>query len=883
MVNSHPPEVGMKSFFLNLVLSRYRLVQGVSSSLVFCFLILTTSLHSTYTSVYSINTNGGISYTGNTLGLNKTSNQNNPGTSGSIGAFITLNTGSQVNSYPAGTTLNWALNSSSAILDLPAGSTVLHAELVWSGSYGFDPSITNDDNLLNPATTNTPISFTTPLAGPLTITPTLAKSRVNSGSNGFYVRSADVTSFVASAGAGTYTVGGVPGTVIASENNLNCAGWTLCVAYTNPSMFTSNLTLFVSCEASGAAPTLVTGFHAPDVGVISGRLFVSALEGDASIVGDQFLVNQTTPLTSPADQISGTNNPANNFFASQINTLLTLTTDVLTGKLIASGSSVLDTRGTFGATNSNAATGTGVSGARQGYDITSIDIGSKIQPSQEQIYAQGTTTGDVYTVNALGIQLLVKAPNIISTKTASAATATVGDVITFTLTFNNAGELTATLLNLTDILPTGMTIVPNSFYINTGTGPVLYPNPDLVTGVPLGDLPVNATTTVVFQVNVNAPQQSAYVNFANVAYTFTPEGTNPPPSVGISTSTNSVALAGPNAPPPVANNDSGTTSADTTLNGSSVLANDTGASIQVSIYDNTSVQGGLIFMNADGTYVYTPPTGFSGADSFNYTIIDSNNQTASATVSITVLPVAFGDNASVASNTLLSGFDVRVNDVGTGLTVTPIVNGTSAQGGIVNMQADGTYTYISALNFSGLDTFNYTITDSNSSSDTGAVTINVLPAAKDDEGTTNANITLNGSTVFTNDIGMGLTIIAYDSVSTQGGTVVMNTTDGTYTYTPPLNFSGTDTFTYIVKDSQGNISVATVKITVLPVAFNDTATGNVNTLLNGSTVLANDAGTSLSVLPFAGPTVQGGTFTMNADGTYTYTPPLNFSGTDSFS
>lgn len=867
----------MRTFFY-FDFTKVNLIQKIKRFLVLCVFLFGGSLSATYTSVYSINTNGGIAYTGNTLGLNKEANQNNPGTSGSIGAFITLNSLSQVNTYPFGTTLTWASNSSSAVLDLPPGTSILHAELVWSGSYGFDPAITNNDNLSPSFTTNTPISFTTPSSGPITITPTLAKSRVNSGSNGFYVRSADVTSLVAAAGAGTYTVGGVPATVIATENNLNCAGWTLCVAYANPNMLTSNLTLFVGCEASGAAPAFVTGFHAPDLGSISGRLFVSSLEGDAQITGDRFLVNENTPLVSPADQISGTNNPATNFFGSQINTLLTLSTDILTGKLIASGSSVLDTRGTFGTINSNAATGTGISGARQGYDITSIDIGSLIQNSQEQIYTQGTTTGDVYTINALGIQLQVKAPSIKSIKSASSTTATVGDVITFTITFENVGELLAESLNFTDILPTGMTLVSNSLYVNN----VLVPSPNLITGVPLGDLAVNATTTVVFDVDVNSPQQSSYTNFADVTYTFTPEGTNPPPSTSILSRTNENTLLGPSVTPPIANNNSGQTSANTILNGTSVLINDSGVSIHVSVYDNTSTQGGSVFMNWDGTYTYTPPTGFSGADSFTYTIIDANNQTATATVNITVLPVALGNTATVASNTLLSATTVLSNDIGTGLTATPIVNGSSDQGGTVNMQADGTYTYTSALNFSGVDTFSYTVTDSNSQSTTAIVTITVLPVAKDDTGLTSANTSLAGSTVFTNDVGQGLVITTYDNVSNQGGTVLMNTIDGTYTYTPALNFSGIDTFKYTVKDAQGNLTVATVTITVLPVSFNDNATGNVNTLLNGTTVLSNDAGTGLFVPPFIGSTIQGGSVTMYSDGTYTYQPPTNFSGSDSF-
>ena len=85
-------------------------------------------------------------------------------------------------------------------------------------------------------------------------------------------------------------------------------------------------------------------------------------------------MGNTSSLSYPANAISGPNNPANNFFASQINTTLALVTDPLTGKLVNNGSSTIDTRGSFGTINSNGVTGTAVSGARQGYDIAAIDI-----------------------------------------------------------------------------------------------------------------------------------------------------------------------------------------------------------------------------------------------------------------------------------------------------------------------------------------------------------------------------------------------------------------------------------------------------------------------------------------------------------------------------
>ena len=106
---------------------------------------------------YSTIRKGSISFTGNTLGLSKRTNLNQSGTLGSIGAFISLDNSLQVNTFPTGTTLNYLLNGSAANLNLPAGSTVLYAELVWGGLY---KSSNNDiSNIID----NT-VNFSTPIS-----------------------------------------------------------------------------------------------------------------------------------------------------------------------------------------------------------------------------------------------------------------------------------------------------------------------------------------------------------------------------------------------------------------------------------------------------------------------------------------------------------------------------------------------------------------------------------------------------------------------------------------------------------------------------------------------------------------------------------------------
>ncbi|WP_039834644.1 DUF11 domain-containing protein [Paenibacillus sonchi] len=112
----------------------------------------------------TINATGAITFTGNTLGLSRSDTTGIPGTQDSIGAFATVNTASVFGTYPAGTANLYQNNSSSAILTIPSGSTVLYAELIWGGSY-----INGSVNLSSAI--NNPVSFTTPAGTTLSVPP----------------------------------------------------------------------------------------------------------------------------------------------------------------------------------------------------------------------------------------------------------------------------------------------------------------------------------------------------------------------------------------------------------------------------------------------------------------------------------------------------------------------------------------------------------------------------------------------------------------------------------------------------------------------------------------------------------------------------------------
>lgn len=105
---------------------------------------------------------------------------------------------------------------------------------------------------------------------------------------GFYVRTADVTSIVASVLNGTYSLTQMPALLVANDNQTtqtNHAGWTLAIVYKNDNEIIRDLTLWVGGAVVGpntpVSDTTLTGFSTPATQPIAGKVFMSAQEGDA--------------------------------------------------------------------------------------------------------------------------------------------------------------------------------------------------------------------------------------------------------------------------------------------------------------------------------------------------------------------------------------------------------------------------------------------------------------------------------------------------------------------------------------------------------------------------------------------------------------------------
>ena len=121
------------------------------------------------------------------------------------------------------------------------------------------------------------------------------------------------------------------------------------------------------------------------------------------------------------------------------------------------------------------------------------------------------------------------------------------------------------------------------------------------------------------------------------------------------------------------------------------------------------------------------------------------------------------------------------------------------------------------------------------------------------------------------------------------GTTVLGA-NGSITYTPAANYNGPDSFTYGLSDNQGGVSTGTVTLTVTPVndapvAANDaySAAEDAPLTIPAPGVLGNDSDLDLDPLSAVVVTPPAhGVLTLNADGSFTYTPAANYDGGDSF-
>ncbi|MFS3927021.1 tandem-95 repeat protein, partial [Priestia flexa] len=299
---------------------------------------------------------------------------------------------------------------------------------------------------------------------------------------------------------------------------------------------------------------------------------------------------------------------------------------------------------------------------------------------------------------------------------------------------------------------------------------------------------------------------------------------------------------------------------------------------------------GTAVVNADGTFTYTPNLNYNGADTFTVRTSDPAGVFIITNVFVTIVPVndpptvpnyAYTINEDTALSSAVVGTDLDGNPL-TYELVTPPTNGT------VVVDVTGTFVYTPNLNFNGTDAFNVLVDDGQGGTATSIITVTVVSVNDPPVGpndltfTTNEDATLSGQIIATDPDGEVLTYTLEDAPT--NGTAVVNA-DGTFTYTPNLNYNGMDSFTVRISDPSGVFIITNVMVTVIPVNDPPTVpnyayTINEDTVLNSTVVGTDEDGDPLTY-SLASPPANG-IVLLNADGTFTYTPTADFYGQDNF-
>ncbi len=334
----------------------------------------------------------------------------------------------------ASTSTTAAEARSTAMLTLPAGASVTHAYLYWAATNTIPFADTE-------VTLSRPGAFTEAVT---------ATSSFSPGVNNAYQSVADITALVQEHGVGAYRVEGIDVAELANVNNSNYfGGWSMVVLYSDETAPLRALAIFDGLDAVGAGTPQVatlTGFLVPSAGY-TGKLGVIAYEGDNLTSGDQLFFNGGAPL-------GDAQNPNNNFFNGS------------RSSLGAPVSVVGDLPQLVGAPQSMA-----------GIDLDVVDVTAKLSAGQTSAALQATSASDVYYLGAFITSVSTFQPDLGGASKAAldlnGGALVPGDVLRYTVDFSNTGNDAAILASFADVLPAGVTFVPDSLVITQNGSPLV--------------------------------------------------------------------------------------------------------------------------------------------------------------------------------------------------------------------------------------------------------------------------------------------------------------------------------------------------------------------------------------------------------------------------
>jgi VCBS repeat-containing protein len=310
-----------------------------------------------------------------------------------------------------------------------------------------------------------------------------------------------------------------------------------------------------------------------------------------------------------------------------------------------------------------------------------------------------------------------------------------------------------------------------------------------------------------------------------------------------------------------------------------------------------SVQTGPTSGTLSGTapnLIYKPNFGFNGTDSFTFLVNDGTDDSDLATVTVNVAnnipPVADSQTVSVDEDgavvITLTGSDADGDPIGYAIVDAPV--SAILSGAVPNV------TYTPDADFFGTDSFTFRVDDGTDDSALATVTITVDPVndapVADPQTVSTSEDTAKAITLTGSDIeGDVLDFIVVNDPA--HGTLTGS--GANRTYTPDVNYHGSDSFTFKANDGAADSEVATIAVTVdsvndAPVAQADNYAATQDTPLSvaAAGVLQNDSdvdGDPVSVVQWSGTSAHGGKVDLNSDGSLSYIPPTGFVGTDTFS
>ena len=299
---------------------------------------------------------------------------------------------------------------------------------------------------------------------------------------------------------------------------------------------------------------------------------------------------------------------------------------------------------------------------------------------------------------------------------------------------------------------------------------------------------------------------------------------------------------------PIAVNDINSTFVNKSVNGR-VLTNDKEpdhTKLSVTPQTLTTTKGGSVILRANGSYTYTPASGFTGEDRFTYSVCDNESiplcAQASVTIEVIPKPTASNDaplaiydayvgiiNHEVKGKLLNNDFDMdgdaliiesaKYDSNGDGIADASLnlansttvwgadLTGLAFEAGSLTLNANGHFTFVPNTGIEGIITFSYLLSDGKGKTDNAIATIHIFNGnstyAIDDMYFGYKDNDVSGN-LLANDFdpeGDVQNIITAPVANPEHGTVMLFE-DGSFIYTPNPGYVGTDMFVYEIYDTE---------------------------------------------------------------------------------